>query len=280
MSPQTFILELLIFAVATVYAVGVVRLWRRAGWGHGLASWRAVCFLGGMAILGCSLAGPMDELANRSFAAHMFQHLLLMKAIPPLLLLGEFSVVFLHALGRQAAHRTSSAWARLGFVRSLWSRLSSPWFVWSFFPLSMWLWHVPMFYQAALSNEWLHALEHVMFLGSSLLFWWYVLQPSPDRAVRYGAVVLYLFTTLLHESVLGALLTFTAKSWYPFYATADPWGLAPLADQQLAGMLMWIPGGVLFGFLIEYYFGSWLRAIEKRIRAVHPEYAPSGDGHD
>ncbi len=280
LSPLTLAFELLILAVALLYAIGVFRVWRRAGWGHGLPVWRAACFLAGMALLGTALAGPMDRLADESFAAHMFQHVLLMKAVPPLLLLGEFSIAFLHGIGRQPAHALQRTWARSRAARALWHRMTSPWFAWSFFALSMWLWHVPPFYDAALRSEWLHILEHALFLFSSLLFWWYVLQPSPDRAVRYGAVVLFLFTTLLHESALGALITFSAKSWYPFYAGADPWGLTSLGDQQFAGLIMWVPGGLLFAFLVEYYFGAWLRAIERRSRAVHPEYAPAADAEE
>ncbi len=276
----TLLLELVIFAVSIAYITGIARLWKRAGWGHGLPAWRAACFLAGMAILGYSLAGRMDALADRSFAAHMFQHVLLMKVIPPLLLLGEFSVVFLRLIGGRTAHRASSWWLQSRFMGSAWGKLNSPWFAWAFFALCMWLWHAPPFYQAALKDEWLHAFEHLMFFGSSLFFWWYVLRPGADRATRYGLVALMLFTTLMHESVLGALLAFASKSWYAFYAAPDPWGISPLADQQLAGMIMWIPGGVLFGFLIEYYFGAWLRAIERRMQAAHPEYAHTGDRHD
>ncbi len=279
-TPLTLFLELAIVSIVLLYVTGVLRVWRRAGWGHGVPGWRAACFLAGMALLGASLAGPIDRLADESFAAHMLQHLLLMKAHPPLLVLGQFSVAFFHGVGGPAAHRIRVAWAGSGVLPALWRKAASPWFAWPFFALSMWIWHVPPLYDAALRNEWLHILEHALFLSSSLLFWWYVLCPAHDRAVRYGAVVLYLFTTLMHESVLGALLTFSAKSWYPFYATSDPWGLSPLADQQLAGLIMWVPGGLLFGFLIEYYFGAWLHAIEKRSRAAHPEYAPAGDAHD
>ncbi len=279
-SPLTAALEIVIIAIAGLYLLGAVRVWRRAGWGHGLAPWRAACFLGGMLILGAALAAPMDRLADHSFAAHMFQHVLLMKLIPPMLVLGEFSVPLLHAVGGVTAHRLGSAWTRSSFLPGLWSKLTSPWFAWSFLGLSLWIWHVPPFYEAALGTQWLHVLEHAMFFSSSLLFWWYILQPGRDRAIRYGAVVLFLFTTLFQESALGALLTFSAKSWYQVYAGTDPWGLSPLSDQQVAGMIMWIPGGLLFGFLMVYYFGAWLKAIERRMHTAHPEYAPIGDRHD
>ncbi len=273
MSSLTLSFELLILCFAGLYAAGLTRLWARAGLNHGIPVWRAACFLGGAGLLAYAVAGPMDALADRSFAAHMLQHMLLMKGIPPLLLLGEFGTVFLHAIGSRAAHRLRWAWNTSGLPRRAWETMTRPWFAWTFFALSLWGWHMPNLYQAALRNEWLHAIEHLMFCGSAMLFWWYIMKARADRTVRYGVVVLMLFTTLLHESALGALLTFSSGSWYPYYAAADPWRLSPLSDQQYAGLIMWIPGGVLFGFLMEYYFGAWLKVIDRRAELTHPEYS-------
>ena len=131
-----------------------------------------------------------------------------------------------------------------------------------------------------MKSEPLHDLEHLLFLGTSLLFWWYVLQTRRDQVTRYGTVILYLFTTLLQESALGALLTFSSQNWYSFYAIANPWGLSPLSDQQLAGMIMWLPGGLLFIGLIEIYFAAWLLAIEGRMQQIHPRLIHTGDSSE
>ncbi len=279
-SPGLSLLMPITLAVSAVYIFGLIRLWRRAGVGHGLPVWRAACFLGGMTILGLSLSGFMDKLADEAFSMHMVQHMLLMKVVAPLLLLGEFSSVFLWAIGKNVAHQAAGKWSRLHWLRPLWKHLTDPWVAWTLYALFLWGWHIPVFYQAALNSEPLHDLEHLMFLGSSLLFWWYLLKTGPGRVVRFGMVILYLFTTLLHESLLGWLLTFSSRAWYSFYSAPVPWGLSPLGDQQLAGMIMWLPGGVLFAFLIVVYFGVWLQAIEKRMQGTHPEFVPTGDSNE
>ncbi len=278
-SPGLSLLLPIILAVSAVYIFGLIRLWRRAGVGHGLPVWQAACFLGGMTILWLSLSGFMDKLANEAFSMHMVQHMLLMKVVAPRLLLGEFSSVFLWATGKNVAHQTVGMWTR-SVLRSFWKYLTNPWVGWTLFALSLWGWHIPVFYQAALHSEPLHDLEHLTFLGSSLLFWWYLLKAGPGRVVRFGMVILYLFTTLLHESLLGWLLTFSARAWYSFYSAPVPWGLSPLGDQQLAGMLMWLPGGILFAFLIVLYFGAWLQAIEKRMQGTHSEFVHTGDSNE
>ena len=111
----------------------------------------------------------------------------------------------------------------------------------------MWLWHLPALYEAALANEQVHALEHAIFLGTAWLFWEQVLRPQRRTLFAEGTAILLLFTTALHSGILGALITFAHTPWYRSYgATTAAWGLTPLADQQLAGVIMWAPGGVVY----------------------------------
>jgi putative membrane protein len=145
--------------------------------------------------------------------------------------------------------------------------LSQPLVAWSSFGISIWVWHAPVFYQAALDNPAIHVLEHATFLATAIVFWWFLLQPARRKITRYGTAVLYLFTTLLHVSVLGGLLTFSAQTWIPAYtASAGIGGLSPLQDQQLAGLIMWLPGGVLFTILTVLTFGAWLQVVEQRMQ--------------
>ncbi len=253
----------IILLITAAYITGLIRLWRNAGFGHGIQLWRASCFLGGIMILIFALSTPMDRLADEAFSIHMIQHMLLMKVVAPLLLLGEFSSVFLWAVGRDASHQLAGLWKRSYRLQAIWKQVLNPWFAWSLFAVSLWIWHIPAFYHAALKNTPLHDLEHLSFLGTSLLFWWYLIQNGRMLKVRYGTAIFYLFTTTLHESALGALLTFSSTNWYSFYASAHLWGLSPLSDQQLAGVIMWLPGGILFMCLIVLYFGWWLQAIDK-----------------
>jgi putative membrane protein len=141
-------------------------------------------------------------------------------------------------------------------------------FVWILFALAMWLWHAPLFYQAALRNEIIHTFEHVTFLIAAMLFWWILFRHTQPDHIHYAMTIPFLFLTVLQSSVLGALMTFTSQPWYPYYAgSVAPWGFTPLQDQQLAGLIMWMPGGAIFTLLTILYFAAWLRALEQR--SVH-----------
>jgi Cytochrome c oxidase caa3 assembly factor (Caa3_CtaG) len=111
---------------------------------------------------------------------------------------------------------------------------------------------------AALAGERIHALQHLSFLAVALLFWWALIH-SRRGLMGYGAAVLYVFTTSMHSGALGALLTFAPASWYPAYAeTTASWGLTPVEDQQLAGLIMWVPTGVIYLFAGLALFAGWL----------------------
>jgi putative membrane protein len=125
------------------------------------------------------------------------------------------------------------------------------------------VWHAPPLYQATLTREDVHFLQHASFFGTALLFWWVLLHPVRHRRLGHGLGVLFLFTTALYGSALGALLTFASSPWYPAYAErAAPWGLSALEDQQLGGLIMWIPFGLLYTLAALALFGLWFRAME------------------
>jgi putative membrane protein len=118
---------------------------------------------------------------------------------------------------------------------------------WALHALALWLWHVPAFFEAALHNEGIHALQHASFLGTALLFWWAVIGAHANTARGTGAALAYLFTTMMHTSALGALLTLAPTPWYPDYVTTSMrFGLDPVGDQQLGGLVMWVPGGAAY----------------------------------
>jgi cytochrome c2 len=146
----------------------------------------------------------------------------------------------------------------------MWRAITAPFVAWLIHAIVLWGWHVPFLFQATLESEWVHALQHASFFGSALLFWWAVLH-ARERGLGYGAAVLYMFTTALHTSLLGVLLTFTTKLWYPIYTgTTASWGLTPLEDQQLGGLIMWIPAGVVYIVAGLALFAGWLRESESR----------------
>src|SRR5205823_6696964 len=123
-------------------------------------------------------------------------------------------------------------------IQTGWRYLTVPSFAWSFHAAALWLWHLPILFQATITSETIHSLQHLSFFLSALLFWWALIHGRVGR-LGYGASVFYVFTTGLHSGVLGALLTFARVPWYPAYAdSAKAWGLSALEDQQLAGLIM------------------------------------------
>ena len=131
----------------------------------------------------------------------------------------------------------------------------------------LWAWHIPSLFQATIGDEFVHALQHLSFLLSALLFWWAVLQ-GRHRAAGYGVAVLYMFTTAVHSGLLGALITVARSAWYPAYrGTTASWGLTPLEDQQLGGLIMWIPACTVYVIAGLVLFAAWLRESERRARS-------------
>ncbi len=246
---------------ALLYAVGVARL-RRVNT-HVIRAVEIACFLAGWLTLVISLVSPLHPWGSVLFSAHMTQHELLMLVAAPLLVLGRPMVPFLWAFPKTTA-RHLSAWTKAAAWQGFWRAITAPFVAWLIHAIVLWGWHVPFLFQATLENEWVHALQHASFFGSALLFWWAILH-GRERAFGYGAAVLYLFTTGLHNSLLGALLTFARTVWYPVYnGTTQTWGLTPLEDQQLGGLIMWIPAGIVYIIAALALFAAWLRGSERR----------------
>lgn len=234
-------LALALCASGLLYAAGLLRLWRRAGRGHGVRPLQASAFALGWTTLAAALLSPVDAWGARLFSAHMLQHELLMVVAAPLLVLGRPFGAWLFAL--PAGWRRAIGRATRGpRWRHCWHALTGALGGWSLHAAALWAWHVPRLFEAALASPGLHALQHLSFLATALLFWWPVLGPAARH--QPGAALLSLFTTMLHTAALGALLALAASPWYAAYAvTAPAAGWDPLADQQLGGLIMWVPAG-------------------------------------
>jgi cytochrome c oxidase assembly factor CtaG/cytochrome c2 len=242
---------------AGLYVLGARALWRSAGAGRGVRPLPAAAFAVGWLVLALALVSPLHRLGETLFAAHMVQHELLMALAAPLLVLGHPLVPFVWALPR-TWRRAVGTWAAAEPVRAGWAALTHPVVAWCLHGIAIWVWHLPSLYQASVEHEAVHAWQHASFLGTALLFWWTALRP---RAGRLGTpvAVIALFTTALHTSLLGALLAFSARVWYPIYgASTAPWGLTPLQDQQLAGFVMWIPAGLAYAVAALGLLAGWL----------------------
>jgi len=234
---------MLLAASLSLYAAGYLRLRKRSRAGRPRLARHALLFGSGWLALAIALVGPLDALGTKLFSAHMLQHELLMIVAAPLLVLGRPLAVWIWALPSRGA---LSAATLSPLVKLPWTFLTRPAVSWLLHAVALWAWHVPRFFEAALASDSIHAWQHTSFLGSALLFWWSALGDGIDRPARAGAM-LYLFSTMLHTGALGALLTWSSVPWYPVYAatTAD-YGYALLEDQQLGGLIMWVPGGLAY----------------------------------
>ncbi|MFZ0733131.1 MAG: cytochrome c oxidase assembly protein [Candidatus Sulfotelmatobacter sp.] len=228
--------------------------------------WRILCYCAGVVILLLALVSPIDALSDHYlFSVHMIQHLLLILVVSPLLILGipaDFAVRF---LGKP----------RIAGVERV---LSNPFVSWTAAALALGLWHVPLLYNFALAHEGVHILEHLIFLITATIFWWPVLTPVPELRLGAGATVLYLFLASIFNSILGIIITFAPLGWYPAYVhpqdvlgvlplIRNQWGISAAADQQLGGLLMWVPAGLIYfsiivGTVIRWQSGSEIDLTE------------------
>jgi putative membrane protein len=255
---------------AEMYVSGLRRLWKRAGADRGIRRWEAVCFATGWLFLVVALVSPLDALGGILFSAHMAQHELLMLLAAPLIVLGRPLAVFLWALPQEARERVGQ-WTQGKAVAAVWRWITGPLTVWLIHGVALWIWHLPVLYQATLENEFIHAFQHLSFFGSAALFWWALIHGRYGR-MGYGVSVFYVFATGVHSGVLGALLTFAPSLWYPLYEErTSRWGLSALEDQQLAGLLMWVPAGAIFILLGLALFAAWLGEAERRVAHTRSE---------
>ena len=263
-----------------LYVRGLRTIWRKGGRGRGVAVWQAAAFAGGMLALVVALVSPLESLAEQLAWVHMVQHMILMMVAAPLLVLAAPVPVMLTALPQRWRQPVARAWHRVeawpGGRYLLWN----PVFTWLLYAAVNWIWHYPPFYNATLRSNFVHVFQHLTFFVAGLLFWRVVIDPLSSRRMDYGLGVVYLFTTAIHTGVLGIWMTFAPEPWYAEYlGRTEVWGFTPLEDQQMAGLVMWMPGGKMYAMVAAVIFWLWLRGWETgadRVRVAPPaEHSPS-----
>ena len=177
-----------------------------------------LAFTTGWLALALALLSPLAAVVEAHFALHMVQHELLMVLAPPLLVLGRPYAAFAQVLSRSALRIAAAP-----------LRLVTPLAAWGLHAAALWVWHVPRLFAGAVESDWVHAAQHACFFFTALLFWWAVF-----RKVRTGVAVVLVLTTMLHMGALAALLTFAPAPLYPGTS---------LEEQQLGGLIMWVPAG-------------------------------------
>jgi cytochrome c oxidase assembly factor CtaG len=252
-------LALLLAVAAVAYALGWARLRGRSRLGRGRRTREACLFAAGLAVLGGATLSPLHEAGARSFTLHMAEHELLMLVAAPLLALSRPLATMLWAFppGPRSA---LAALGRGGPVARTFRTVTDPWFATLAQAVALWTWHVPALFERALARPAWHYAQHVSFLATALAFWWAITGAHAGRR-GYAVGAFCLFVTSLVGGALGALMALSTSPWYAPYARLGlaPFGLTPAEDQQLAGLLMWIPGGLVHAGAALWMLAIWLR---------------------
>ncbi len=254
----------LLALTAAIYFGGLARLWLAAKMGRGISRLQAVAFAAGWLALVIALVSPVDALGGILFSAHMVQHELLMLVAAPLIVVGRPLIAMLWVLP-QRWRSPAAQWTQRPSIVAGWNAITAPLFATLLHGIALWIWHLPALYQATLHHEFIYALQHTSFIATAALFWTAMIHGRFGR-MGYGIGVAYVFITGIHSGVLGALLTLAPSLVYPIYGPITrAWGLDPLEDQQLAGLIMWIPAGIILVILGLALFAAWLAEAERRV---------------
>ena len=241
---------------AIVYARGARESLRRSTNARSEIGREIALFTTGFAVLTLALVSPIHELSEDLFSAHMIQHELMMTIAAPLLVLGKPFAPLMWGLPVNT--RTP--------VARVFSFSIPPLAAFLVHGAAIWVWHAPLLYDASVRSEFVHAAQHLSFLGTALIFWWSIFH-ARSRKGSEGVAILYLFLTAIHTTLLGALLTVSDSAIYPAYtdATTRVWGLTAIEDVQLGGLIMWVPGGIAYLAAALYLMLGWLKPSSKRV---------------
>ena len=244
--------------LAGAYLLGVGPLRRRFKLGPPVGRGRIAVYLAGVFCLLIALEGPIHELSDTYlFSAHMVQHMLLIYAAPPLMLLGTPGWLLRPLL-------------RLPGVLLVARALTKPIPALILFNVVFSVYHVPLYYNAVVSDHNLHIAAHLLFIALAVITWWPILSPLPELpALSYPLRMLYVFGQTFSGFIVGSFITNSPTLLYPFYADAPRvWGLSPLNDQKIGGLIMWVIGGTYLLLVFSAVFFAWARA-----EGVHDDVA-------
>jgi cytochrome c oxidase assembly factor CtaG len=240
-----------------IYLVGRVRLAKRAS----APPSGTALFLSGWTVLTLAIVSPLHEAGERSFTLHMIEHELIMLVSTLLLAASSSGGVIAWGLPKPLRQALAGGWKSP--LQALWKRLTEPVTATAVQGAVMWVWHAPILFDRALDSSGWHIAQHASFFLSSLIFWWAMLHPRGGRS-GYGVSAICLFVTSLIGGALGALMSFSSSPWYAQYAAMGMTGIGldPVDDQRLAGLIMWIPGGLVHGVAALALFYKWLKSAE------------------
>ena len=234
-----------------LFVVGAARLRARGG-GTARRAPQGAAYAAGWFALAAALVSPLHWLGEHLFTFHMIEHEIVMAVAAPLLVVAQPGGTLLWGLPHTARLAVGHVIHRL---QAPWCWLTRPGPATLLHGIAIWAWHVPSFFDAALASETLHRLQHLSFFCTALLFWWSML-----RRCTPGVAIWHLFVTMLHTSILGAWMTLLPRVLYHLQTEGAPaFGLTPLEDQQLAGVIMWVPAETAYAGAALYLAAQWIR---------------------
>lgn len=262
-----------ILLLVCAYISGVFHLRQQMILQRVLSRGCVISFMLGIVSLVLALMSPLDSLADSFFSAHMTQHLILMLVAPPLLILGRMEIVLLWTFPLSVRRAIGKNWLRATSLRSIFNWLMHPVIAWLLASVTMWFWHIPGPYTWAFNNPIIHIIEHLSFFLTSIILWTLVMQPFRRNRGGHGTALILLTTFALESSLLGALLAFSEHSYYSVHA-ANALRLSPdflkditqLQDQQLAGLIMWVPASLVQLVALGAIFHNWFLGSPKSSR--------------
>ena len=260
---------LALILAAWVYLRGAARIARRTPpsrrW-HQLHR-RTTAFCLSMGALVIALVSPLNALGTALLSARMTEHMVLLMVAPPLLVLSAPLAPVLLGLPGSWRRRLVHQWAAHRPIRWSWRAVTAPGTIIAINIVVLWSWHVPPMHDLAMRSALVHVLEPISFFLSGWLMWWTALQPVGRRTVSYGIGIAILIANAAQHTALGLFLTFSTTPWYPGHAQAAVrWGLTPLDDQHLAGVVMWIPADIIALVGAGALLLAWLRSSEREAR--------------
>ena len=235
---------LLLLMVAYLYLNGLNN-WRRPS--HPISRWQRASFFAGLFVIFIALQSPVANLAEHLLSFHQLQHFLLRMLGPLLVLLGAPLTPMLRGLPPWALQGFVKPTVRYPLARAIYEKLTNPVITSVIFMGTLYLWQVPGAFNLALRNEFVHAIMHMTMMSSGFIFYWAVIDPAPRRSrVHYGVRVLYLGLIVIPNTLLGAVITFSRGIIYTEYENVyQPFDISLLTDQQLGGLLLWVPGDMM-----------------------------------
>ncbi len=250
-----------------LYAIGPYR--KRRFPEEPIRAGQTIAFLSGMLIMFLALVSPLDELGDSYlFSAHMVQHLCLTIIGPPLLLLGTPEWIVKQAFNSRIIFQIAKV-------------LTYPVVAFVLFNVDFWLWHAPSLYNATLENQTIHILEHLTFIIFGLCYWWPIFSPSKDLPpLPIGGQIFYLFLSGMPSVLLGAGLTFTPPLYAPYITAPRIWGISAATDQQLGGLIMWVPVSIFYIVIMSVLFIRWMLQQEAKQQAEERELYAQQDSQD